>query len=98
MTGKCTNSVASGWAPIASQQLDITLAPGEDEDPMSSLLGYVENPEDEKFEAPTMSLTKNRANAMLARYQTDADVEKAFAELNTYWENLLIQIRSRILQ
>ena len=34
--GKCTNSVASGWAPIASQQLDITLAPGEDEDPMSS--------------------------------------------------------------
>ena len=26
---------------------------------------------------------------MMARYQTDADVEKAFAELNTYWENLL---------
>ena len=35
-----------------------------------------------------MSLTKP-ANAMMARYQTDADVEKAFAELNTYWENLL---------
>ena len=62
------------------------------------LLGYVENPEDEKFEAPKVSLTKNRANAMMARYQTDADVEKAFAELNDILGEPLIQIRSRILQ
>ena len=26
---------------------------------------------------------------MLAKYQTDADVEEAFAKLNTYWESLL---------
>ena len=87
IAGKCTNSVASGWAPIASQQLDITLAPGEEKSYVF-LLGYVENPEDEKFEAPNV-INKKPANAMMARYQTDADVEKAFAELNTYWENLL---------
>ena len=87
IAGKCTNSMASGWAPIASQQLDITLAPGEEKSYVF-LLGYVENPEDEKFEAPNV-INKKPANAMMARYQTDADVEKAFAELNAYWENLL---------
>ena len=87
LAGKCTNSMASGWAPIASQQLDITLAPGEEKSYVF-LLGYVENPENEKFEAPNV-INKKPANAMIARYQTDADVEKAFAELNEYWEKLL---------
>ncbi len=27
--GACTNSVASGWSPIAAHQIDLTLAPGE---------------------------------------------------------------------
>lgn len=28
LAGRCTNSVASGWSPIAAHQIDITLAPG----------------------------------------------------------------------
>ena len=27
--GKCTNSMASGWSPIASHQINMTIAPGE---------------------------------------------------------------------
>ena len=36
------NSVASGWAPVGSHQLDVTLAPGESRTYVF-VLGYVEN-------------------------------------------------------
>lgn len=87
MAGKCTNSIASGWSPIAAHQIDITLAPGEEKSYVF-LLGYLENPVDEKFEAPNV-VNKKPANAMIAKYSTDDAVDKAFAALNTYWNNLL---------
>ena len=85
--GKCTNSMASGWSPIASHQINVSLAPGETKS-FVFVLGYIENPEDDKWEAPGI-VNKKPANAMLAKYQSDADVEKAFAELNDYWKALL---------
>ena len=85
--GACTNSMASGWQPIASHQLNITLAPGETKSYVF-VLGYIENPEEEKWESYGV-INKKRAYAMLDRYKTDADVEKAFAELNDYWKKLL---------
>ncbi|MGN0278821.1 MAG: GH36-type glycosyl hydrolase domain-containing protein [Lachnospiraceae bacterium] len=85
--GKATNSIASGWSPIASHQINVTLAPGETKS-FVFVLGYIENPEDQKWEAPGI-INKKPANAMLAKYQSDADVEKAFAALNTYWNDLL---------
>ncbi len=85
--GQATNSIASGWSPIASHQINVTLAPGETKSYVF-VLGYIENPEDDKWESPGV-VNKKPANAMLAKYQTDADVEKAFAELNTYWNELL---------
>ena len=85
--GKTTNSIASGWSPIASHQINVTLAPGETKS-FVFVLGYIENPEDQKWEAPGI-INKKPANAMLAKYQSDADVEKAFAALNTYWNDLL---------
>ncbi|MBR6452849.1 MAG: glycosyl transferase [Lachnospiraceae bacterium] len=85
--GKCKNTVASGWAPIASQQIDLTLQPGEKVS-LVFVLGYIENPEDDKWEAQDV-INKKPAKAMLARYATDADVDKAFAQLKDYWKNLL---------
>ncbi len=85
--GACTNSVASGWSPVAAHQINVTLAPGETKS-FVFVLGYVENPEDEKWEALGI-INKKPAKAMLAKYQTDADVEKAFADLNNYWNELL---------
>lgn len=87
MAGKCTNSVASGWSPIAAHQIDITLAPGEEKSYVF-LLGYVENPVDEKFEAPNV-VNKKPAHALIAKYNTDDAVDKAFAALNAYWNDLL---------
>ena len=85
--GACTNSVASGWQPIASHQINITLNPGETRS-FVFVLGYIENPEDEKWESKGV-VNKKRAYEMLDRYKTDADVDKAFAELNDYWNGLL---------
>ncbi len=85
--GACTNSMASGWSPIASHQINVSLNPGETKT-FIFVLGYIENPQEEKWESPNV-INKKPANAMLARYQTDADVEKAFADLKAYWEKLL---------
>jgi len=49
--GASSNSVAAGWAPIASHSLEVTLAPGE-EKTFIFTLGYVENPVPEKWEKP----------------------------------------------
>ena len=85
--GQAANSIAHGWSPIASHQINVTLKPGESKT-FVFVLGYIENPEDQKWEAPGI-INKKPAEAMLAKYQTDADVEKAFEELNAYWNELL---------
>ncbi len=85
--GACTNSIASGWSPIAAHQINVSLAPGETKS-FVFILGYVENQEDEKWESDGI-INKNPANALLAKYQTDADVETAFASLKQYWDTLL---------
>jgi len=85
--GQCTNSVASGWSPIASHQINVVLAPGESKS-FVFVLGYVENKSDEKWESHGI-INKKPAEAMLARYQTDEDVDKAFSILKNYWKELL---------
>ena len=85
--GSCNNSMASGWSPIASHQLDVTLAPGESKTYIF-VLGYIENSEDDKWESYGI-INKKPAMAMLDKYNTDAGVEKAFGELQDYWKKLL---------
>ncbi len=85
--GACTNSMASGWSPIASHQINVALEPGETKS-FVFVLGYIENPEDDKWESYGV-INKKPAEEMLAKYQTDADVEKAFDELHQYWDGLL---------
>ena len=85
--GKATNSMASGWSPIASHQLNITLQPGETKS-FVFVLGYLEMPNEEKWESYGI-INKKPATAMLSKYQSDADVEKAFNALSLYWKDLL---------
>lgn len=85
--GACTNSIASGWSPVAAHQICVTLEPGETKS-FVFVLGYVENSDEDKWESSGI-INKNPAKTMLAKYQADADVEKAFAGLNSYWNTLL---------
>ncbi len=85
--GQCTGSIASGWSPIASHQIDVSLAPGESKNYIF-VLGYIENPEDDKWESYGM-INKKPAYAVLEKYQTDEGVERAFVSLQNYWKELL---------
>lgn len=85
--GKCSNSVAHGWSPIASHCLDIELEAGESRD-IVFILGYAENPEDEKFTAEG-KLNKTVAKQIIAKFDTSEKVDAAFAELKAYWDKLL---------
>lgn len=91
--GKCTGSIASGWYPIASHQINITLAPGESREYIF-LLGYIENPRDEKWAAPGI-VNKTRAYEMINRYNTSEQVDKALIELKEYWKELLSRYQLR---
>ena len=85
--GACTNSVAHGWAPVGVHQVNITLAPGESRS-LIYMLGYIENPQEEKWAAPGV-INKTRAHELMARYATDAQVDEALAKLHAHWNSLL---------
>ncbi|MFP4974660.1 GH36-type glycosyl hydrolase domain-containing protein [Paenibacillus sp. CN-4] len=85
--GEATNSMASGWSPIGSHALNLTLAPGEEQS-LIFILGYIENPEEEKWEALNV-INKKPALELIERFATDAQVDAALADLAAYWDNLL---------
>ena len=91
--GKSHNSVASGWYPIGSHQINITLEPGESKS-LIFVLGYCENPEDQKFTAPNV-INKKPADELLAKYQTDAQVDATLAEVKENWQKLLSKFTVR---
>ena len=85
--GKSSNSVAHGWSPVASHCVEIELAPSE-EQTVIFVLGYAENPANEKWDAPQVMNTR-RAEETIARFRTKEDVEVAFRNLSNYWNRLL---------
>ncbi len=87
LNGSCTGSVAHGWQPVAAQQFDLALAPGQ-ETSLIFGLGYIENPAEEKWSGPDV-VNKARAEAMMARYNEDAQFDAAFAKLAAFWNALL---------
>ena len=106
MEGKPRNSVAHGWSPIASHYIEVELQPGEQKD-FIFILGYVEQPQEEKYETHPQSLPKRgmlitslgdldrtiinkvRAQQTIAEFDTVEKVDKAFAELGAFWDDLL---------
>lgn len=85
--GRPRNSVAHGWSPIASHYIEVTLKAGESRD-FVFMLGYVENPQEEKWESKGV-INKTRAREMMARFDTAEKVDRAFDELRSYWDRLL---------
>ncbi len=85
--GESKNSIAHGWAPIGSHHVKLTLQPGESRQ-VIFLLGYQENPRDDKFESPGV-INKKEAQQTVAKYLDAKQVEAAFAALRDYWNDLL---------
>lgn len=87
LEGKPKNSVADGWAPIASHYIEISLKPNESKD-FIFILGYVENPDEEKW-AKKGVINKERAYRIIEKFDNIKAVETEFDKLKDYWENLL---------
>lgn len=85
--GMSRNSIASGWAPMASQRIDLTLASGESRTILFRL-GYVENAETDKFTAPNI-INKEKAYALMDCFSTEAQAKEALLALRDYWDRLL---------
>ena len=84
---RCRNSVASGWYPAAVHQINLTLKPGEKRS-FVFLLGYCENPADNKWEKPGV-IRKDGAHDLIWKFHTEEQALNAFAQLNQYWKELL---------
>ena len=84
--GKARNTVAHGWSPIASHFIEVQLLPGESKD-LIFVLGYVENPDEEKWESKGI-INKTKAKAVISAFDTAFKVDAAFAELRNYWDQL----------
>lgn len=88
LDGKANDSFADGWSPIASHYKEITLAAGESKT-LVFILGYVEMPAAEKFEADGKTINKVKSNAMIEKYNTPEKVAAGLAELKETWDKLL---------
>ena len=85
--GACTGSVAHGWAPVGAMQFTLSLAPGASRTLLLGL-GYIENPEDAKWSAPGV-INKEKAHAMMERYNSGTAFDRALAALWDHWSQLL---------
>lgn len=87
--GEATNSKAHGWSPIGSHHVRLTLQPGETRQ-VIFLLGYHENPRDEKFDPPgSQTINKKTVKPVIGRYLNPENVSAAFAALGDYWTRIL---------
>ena len=87
--GKTSDSIASGWQPVGVEHVKVRLAPGETKR-IIFLLGYQENPPDQKFDPPDSSvLNKKFVLPVIRRFLQPHEVEKAFQDLRSYWDGLL---------
>ncbi len=91
--GGCTNSIAHGWAPVGVLQNEIALQPGETRT-LIFLLGYHENPPEEKFDPPgSQSINKRTVLPVIHGYLQPQIVDEAFEKLHLYWEELLDKLQ-----
>ena len=87
--GESCNSVAHGWQPIGSHHVKVHLKAGERKQ-IIFILGYQENPKNDKFDPPgSQVINKRAAQKTLEKYLRPANADQAFEELREYWTMLL---------
>ncbi len=87
--GRSFDSVAHGWAPIGSHHVEVTLEPGESRR-IIFLLGYHENPRDQKFDPPnSQTVNKRTVEPVIVKYLDKDNVSAAFDALRAHYDRLL---------
>ncbi len=87
--GRSSESIAHGWSPIAATHVKVKLKPGESKR-IQFVLGYFENPQDQKFNPPdSQVINKALVAPVIATYRDPAKADVAFDKLRAYWDGLL---------
>ena len=87
--GAAGNSIAHGWAPCGSHHVKVELGP-HDEREIVFVLGYAENPRDDKFDPPGSQVVNKRAvRLVIDRWLRPATVEEGLVRLSHRWDELL---------
>ena len=83
--GRSANSVAHGWAPIGSHHVSLKLQPGETRQ-IVFVLGYHENPPDQKFDPPeSQTINKRTVRPVIEKYLNPVQADLAHAALKAEW-------------
>ncbi|GAB2607516.1 glycosyl transferase [Streptomyces capparidis] len=91
--GESFDSVANGWAPMGSHHVRLDLAPGESRE-VVFVLGYWENPRDEKFDPPgSQTVNKAYVRPLIERWLRPETVSEGFERLRASWEERLSTLR-----
>jgi len=87
--GESGNSITHGWQPVGSYHVKVSLQPGEQKQ-IIFLLGYWENPRDQKFDPPDSQIINKRGvKPVIAKYLKKENADAAFESLRAYWDQLL---------
>jgi len=93
--GRMSGSIAYGWQPVGALQVKVCLNPGEAKK-IILLLGYHENPPEEKFDPPgSQTLNRRAVRPVIRRYLQPGQVENAFQALRVHWDGLLDRLQVR---
>lgn len=87
--GVSSNSIACGWQPFGSHHIKLTMQ-SDEQKKVIFLLGYYENPPDDKFDPPESQMINRRmVSKVIKQFLAPGEVEKSFNELKDYWRNIL---------
>ncbi len=87
--GRSFESIAQGWSPIGSHHVKLSLQSGESQQ-IIFLLGYHENPPDQKFDPPgSQTINKRTVDPIITRYLDKDNVRAAFEALRAQYDQLL---------
>lgn len=93
--GALSNSIAHGWQPIGAMNIKVTLQPAERRT-IIFLLGYQENPPEEKFSPPgTQTINKRIVLPTIDRFLQHSEVVTASNDLQEYWRGLLGKLQAQ---
>lgn len=88
-SGKSGNSIRTGWSPMGSHHIRLSLEPGEKQR-IIFLLGYHENPPAEKFSPRgSQTINKRTVQPVIDAFLDPKNVDEAFEELRSTWEERL---------
>jgi cellobiose phosphorylase len=87
--GESCNSEAHGWQPIGSHHVKVNLKGGEQKQ-IIFILGYHENPKNDKFDPPdSQFINKRTVKPIIEKYLNPENADQAFNDLRDYWTMLL---------